>query len=413
MSLETTETQVVYSGNGTTRIFPIPFPLLSEDHLVLVRMGITGKEIALHYNYAVHDVALGQPWVVYPADPLAPALANGEKLVIMRILPLVQQTSLDNGGIVQAEVLEKQFDIIAMQLQQIDAILGRVPKFPVWTEPESVNTQSFIDQLDAIAKRAENAARNAERIGDATVLRTGQENLDATWTGPALMAGEVLEMPVHYLPGRNVLWLSMDGVLCHANPAPAPGGAEPCTPSMLQYEEVTTGPNASGPNASSQDGSGQYVSGQVRLLFDAPAGAVWNARVVASNLTLMAREVIDAASATADRLQALTDLVAGLEMPDMPNVLAVRQTVMPGAERSAPVPAFSDVAVPSYCVGTGALQVFLDGVLTLSGENPQTCQYREVGMHGAPSGSIQFYDNIEPGVDVVFQALGPVPVAAP
>ena len=405
MGLETTETRVVYTGNGITRTFPVPFPLFSEDHVVLVRMGSTGKELALHYNYAVHDVSLGLPYVVYPVDPLAPALGSGEKLVIMRVLPLVQQTNLENGGIVQAEVLEKQFDIITMQLQQLAEILTRVPKFPVWTEPESANAQSFIDQLDALASRAEKAARRAESVMDASIIRTGQENLDATWSGPALAAGEVLEMPVHYLPGKNVLWLSVDGVFCHAGSAPVqPEGQPEGQPSaqaveqtLLQYEEIPTD---------------QDVSCFVRLLFDAPAGAVWNARVVASNLTLIAQETVDTAFATAERLKFLTDLAAGLDVSDMSVAMALRQTVMPGADRETTIPALSDVAAPPYCVGTGALQVYLDGLLALAGDNPQTCQYREVGTYGTSSEIIQFYDNMEPDVDVVLQALGPVPAAA-
>ena len=47
--------------------------------------------------------------------------------------------------------------------------------------------------------------------------------------------------------------------------------------------------------------------------------------------------------------------------------------------RSAAISANTNYTVPSYIVGSGRLQVFLDGVLCAGGSNADTCAYKEVG----------------------------------
>lgn len=432
MTLESTITKAVYQGNGVTRVFPIPFALHSASHVCLVHTNSVGKDKAIHYTYAVHDVGVGEePYVEYPADPEAPALPEGDRLTVMRVVPLTQQTNLENGGNLHAEVLERQFDLITMQLQQLAEELGRIPKFPASTLEKDTDLALFIDRLDALVARAYEAARRAEAVGDAKVIREGTENLSATWVSAAMSAGELMDLPINYLPGRNVLQLSLDGVLCFGSSA---NGAQ----GVLQYAEVLA------------EGD---LSHQVRLLFDVPAGGVWHAFVLASNLTRIALEDMESASrvskelqealaqagkltpelmaeaqiaaelleksldlvfltpeslqeakTTASRLETSIALLESMELPDASAFLQRVSSLSPAGSREELIVAGQAVSTPAYRVGAGSIQVFLDGILAISGEDPLLHQYYEQGEEGLLSTAICFHDDIAVDLDVLVQA---------
>lgn len=440
MTIESTLTKAQYQGNGATRVFPVPFPLRNPGHLrVFVTNTLTEQDTELASGYEIVDSGAGDLAVGYPFDPEAPALGAHERLTLMRVLPLTQRLDLENGGAFDAEVIEGQFDVAAMQIQQLAEEVGRTPKLRPTSTLAGITVDDIYEEVERIRLRAEEAARRAEEYGDCAALEAGLLNLRGSWiTGEALAFGGLLDLPVHYYVGRNVLVLSMDGVLC------CPAG--PLTDAAVpHYEEV---------------GEPGGLSRTVRLLFAAPAGAVWDALAIASNVSAHIEEqtrraegaarAVDDAIANAGELAALAAVesvqptidavyaardeaigardsalaaaaVAGdsLEAAERAEsaasqaheaaavAQAAAQTAqggrsvvhLPGGSRAA-IAAGEDFTVPAYTVGRGDLAVYLDGLLCLAGDDPARHQYRETGAAGAASSAIRWHDDVPGSFDI-------------
>ena len=69
--------------------------------------------------------------------------------------------------------------------------------------------------------------------------------------------------------------------------------------------------------------------------------------------------------------------------------------------RSAAIAAGAAFTVPSYIVGSGRLQVWLDGVLCAGGVDADVCAYAETGTAGAASTTITFYQSISIDVEII------------
>ena len=73
----------------------------------------------------------------------------------------------------------------------------------------------------------------------------------------------------------------------------------------------------------------------------------------------------------------------------------------PAGTRESEIAAGSNYAVPAYVVGSGRLQVFLDGVLCAGGTEADVCAYMEIGTSGAPSTTIQFHQAIATDYEIL------------
>lgn len=308
MTIESTTTRVAYEGNGITRSFPIPFPLLADSH---VEVYLTDKDVAdsvvmkpLAVGYRVENIPDGEPCLVYPEDAEAPALEKGRKLTIIRRLPLIQQTNLENGGNLHAETLETQFDIITMQMQQLADDVARAVKIPPYSGNSSRDVNEVLAQMEGLCQRAEAAALRLEKHDDAETLLGGGGNIAVTWVMEKnLTSGDVLRIPAHYPVGRDRLIFSVDGVLCY--PAKPPEKDAESSDKDLMAEEtpqsevpdsavsgsVLSGSEPSKDHLSRSDGINmgtQYeeiaadddFSNEIRLFFPLPAGSVCHALVL-------------------------------------------------------------------------------------------------------------------------------------
>lgn len=59
-------------------------------------------------------------------------------------------------------------------------------------------------------------------------------------------------------------------------------------------------------------------------------------------------------------------------------------------------PAGFPFEVPAYTVGSGRMQLFLDGVLCVCGTDAANTQYEEVGDKGATSTTVRWHDELAP-----------------
>lgn len=126
-----------YEGNGLKREFDITFDWLKghQEHIkVYVRNG--AGVLAETTNYKMEQDKSTEVWKVeYLA--VGEPLAEGEKLIIVRELPLVQVLNLVNQGPFFAEDVELTFDEVVMMIQQLGERVGRSLKFGVDIDAEN------------------------------------------------------------------------------------------------------------------------------------------------------------------------------------------------------------------------------------------------------------------------------------
>jgi hypothetical protein len=147
MTLATSQSRVVYAGNGSTTSFPFAFEIPSQGDEVVIYTNAQGVATVLpNTQYSVSG--FGSPTggaVSYPLN--GSPIANGTTLTIERIVPLVQGTSFENQGPYLPSATEGAFDYEMMAIQQLDDAIGRAIIAP--PDEEGVNYT-----LPSIATRA-------------------------------------------------------------------------------------------------------------------------------------------------------------------------------------------------------------------------------------------------------------------
>lgn len=276
MTIESISTRVAYEGNGVTRRFPLPFPLLAESHVQVYVTSVNTKDSAvikpLRMGYRVENIPLNEPCLVYPEDADAQALEKGRILTVVRRLPLVQQMNLENGGKLHAETLETQFDILTMQVQQLAYDLDRAVKVPPYSANADMDVAEVLARMEEFCQRAEAAALRLEKQDDLETVLTKGTNIAGTWAvNKNTEAGDVLVLPVYYMTGHNMLVFSVDGVLCYPAGDVVWAKAEEQGSPIAQYEEL---PEIDG------------TSNKIRLLFPLSKGSVCHVLVLGNNLSL-------------------------------------------------------------------------------------------------------------------------------
>ena len=284
MALTTQTTKIRYVGDNAAVHFPGPFPVYNAAH---VRVFTPDEDGVAQEVTSGFDVFMEEDLTcsVRFYEPL-PA---GQAITIARILPLEQFLDLVNGGNFSAEEIERTFDETVMQIQLLAEDLDRAIKVSITSEEPAEDAEEVYARVAAIAQRAEDALLHIQNITQSVILAKGVTNLRGTWkTEAALASGSLLRLPVGYFPGRNMLLLMLDGFTCH------PAGPD-VPPGLPQYEEV---------------GGEDDISRDVRLLFEAPEGAVWSAWSIASNVSQHQEELMTqilAAKASAWEAAALAD----------------------------------------------------------------------------------------------------------
>lgn len=139
MTIQNQNAKNVYSGNGSTTVFPYTFAM-NNDHPEYIHVYITGEDgVARETTDFTVDVNAGN--VVYPKPTsTAPALASGQKITLMREVPLQQLLALFNQGPFFSENIEQQLDEMEMQIQQLREAGERSLK----TSVESTNFNAAI-----------------------------------------------------------------------------------------------------------------------------------------------------------------------------------------------------------------------------------------------------------------------------
>ena len=123
MTVSTTESRIGYNGNGATTVFAFPYRFLANADLVvtLVRADTTQVVQTLNTDYTVTgagDDAGGTVTMVVPP-------ATGQQLVIVRDVPLTQETDYISGDPFPAESHETALDKLTMISQRLNNLISR------------------------------------------------------------------------------------------------------------------------------------------------------------------------------------------------------------------------------------------------------------------------------------------------
>jgi hypothetical protein len=149
MTVSTNTPRQLYSGNGSTTTFAIPFSFDSNSEVVVVLRSSAGVETT--QTYTTHYTISGTNVVMVTAP------ASGAKLLIIRSIPYTQATDLVSGGTYAANDLEAAFDKSLKLIQQLYEIVRRIPQIKRtcstanldWEFPEpDGNTNTVLAQND-------------------------------------------------------------------------------------------------------------------------------------------------------------------------------------------------------------------------------------------------------------------------
>ena len=172
-TVSTTENTKTYTGNGTTDEFSFPYLVYATSHLAVTIDGVSTSAYTLS--------GIGNQAGVTLTFTTAPA--NGTAIIIQRIVPYDQQTDFENFDGNPADVTEKQFDLLAMQTQQIDEQLNRSILAPIGT---TLTTNTITGTIDSTVR-----ALTITTAGPASsTLASVSSTLDTALTG--LASGDYL-----------------------------------------------------------------------------------------------------------------------------------------------------------------------------------------------------------------------------
>jgi hypothetical protein len=123
MTVSSSTARVSYSGNGSTTEFAVGFYFLENSHLQVIIRSSTGVETVktLTTDYTVAGV--GNP--AGGTVTMLTAPASGETLLVLRNVPLTQQTDYQANDPFPAETHEEALDKLTMLTQQLQDGVNR------------------------------------------------------------------------------------------------------------------------------------------------------------------------------------------------------------------------------------------------------------------------------------------------
>jgi hypothetical protein len=206
MTVATAVNRTVAAGNGSATTFAYTFPIISSSHLVVVRSTAAGVDttLTLGTDYSVSGVGSASGGsITYPLS--GSPLPAGDRLIMLRSVPLTQLTDLTNQGAFYAEVHESEFDLLCMADQQLSERLDRAV-----TVPPSDTSGLVLPNVTARAGRyftfdgSGNASVSAvaEVSGSLVAMERTGNGSTTVWTLPVTLTG-----------GSRSLIVSVDGVV--------------------------------------------------------------------------------------------------------------------------------------------------------------------------------------------------------
>lgn len=122
MTVGTTTNVAKLLTDGVATDFPYAFRVLDKAHLTVFLRDLDGVVVK---TYTQNEFSVGGLGENSGSVTITPAPAADHELLIVRIVPLLQETDIVNQGGFFPEVIEQQLDLIVMQVQQLREELNR------------------------------------------------------------------------------------------------------------------------------------------------------------------------------------------------------------------------------------------------------------------------------------------------
>ena len=186
MTVSSQTNKVIYIGNGVATEFAIPFSFLEKEHLK-----VRQKKNDIQTERTDWTVKSGN--LVFTDAP-----ESGAEIAIVREVPMTQETDYRDNEILHAETLERNFDKLTMQVQQLaeksaravtvdifddtaaDSLIPSIRKAVSDCQTAAKTSTMQAENAQSKAKKAEESAMNAKNseLHTAVMLET-KTNVDA------------------------------------------------------------------------------------------------------------------------------------------------------------------------------------------------------------------------------------------
>ena len=172
MTVSSQTNKVIYVGNGVAKEFAIPFSFLEKEHLK-----VRQKKNDIQTDRTDWTVKNGN--LVFAIAP-----ENGAEIAIVREVPLTQETDYRDNEILHAETLERNFDKLTMQVQQLAEKSARAVTVDIFDDT------SAAELIPSIRKAVSDCQTAVEKTtANITAAATSATNAAASETNTAAMLG--------------------------------------------------------------------------------------------------------------------------------------------------------------------------------------------------------------------------------
>ncbi len=179
MTINSQTNKVIYTGNGVATEFAIPFSFLERDHIkVRQKLGDIQTER--------DDWEIRGGNLVFQTAP-----ETGAEIAVIREVPLTQETDYRENEILPAETLERDFDKLTMQVQQLKEQIDRAVTVDVFDDTQAASLIPSIRKAVSDCQTAvETTAANAQTATEqATASCASAANAATSETNTAAMLG--------------------------------------------------------------------------------------------------------------------------------------------------------------------------------------------------------------------------------
>lgn len=159
MTVSTNDNKIIYTGNGTTVTFPVPFLFYDDAHVVVrTKKDETVTDCVRGVDYSIAGAGDDNGGTVtFFAAP-----DDGTQVSILREVPFVQNTQYLDGDPMPAELLERNLDVLTMQTQQLKEQSDRAVTVDVFSnsDPSQIvgKIEGLYDDRDKLITVAEHIA---------------------------------------------------------------------------------------------------------------------------------------------------------------------------------------------------------------------------------------------------------------
>ena len=186
MTVSSQTNKIIYIGNGVATEFAIPFSFLEQEHIkVEQKLGNVQTERT--------DWTVSGGNMVFKTAP-----ESGAEIAIVREVPLTQETDYRDNEILHAETLERNFDKLTMQVQQLAEKSERAVMVDIFDNTQAAelipsirkavsDCAKSVDEAEQL--KSETNALMLSATEQATAAATSATNAATSETNTAAMLG--------------------------------------------------------------------------------------------------------------------------------------------------------------------------------------------------------------------------------